>query len=919
MNCKQSKLRDAVLIALAVGITGASGTALAQDSGATTLDRLEVTGSRIKRADIEGTLPVIALDRQAIDASGDISVADFLRDTSFNTFGSYQSTSGSSGAGFSGVSLRGLGEGRTVILVDGRRAPTAPMMGQGQDLNSIPMAAVERIEILPTGASAIYGSDAIGGVVNIILRKDFEGVSATYGIGRPTNAGGDTEEMSVLFGMSGERGRVLGGASHSSRDIIYTRDRDYWRTGLGTSTFSNNFATSTSFGTASRLRHPEFGAAVPGLCTNGDDSDLFWMSGTTPANKQCQFDHSATSANLTSTENTAVFFNGDYQINDNWQAYFNTHVTKAESAGRYAPVPSSPFPGGAIKLEAGTPNHPGTSAANGGLNPLWNDPYYQSLANRDLYLFHRFAALGNRDSSSENTTHSFLGGVQGQIGNLSIDAGARYVESRAFDMGRNYVVGGLAQAPITSGEYNIYDPFAGDAQALGFTATILRDMKTSTKEVFANASLDLFQMSGGTAAAAFGAEYRKEYYQDNYDPLSENGQIVGSAGNSASGGRDVKSVYAEIMMPLLSNLEMNVAGRYEEYSDYGSDFAPMASLSWKPLETLKIRANYGEGFRAPTLDILTAKPAFSAASTSHRPTCQNLVGTPTCSTQVNTYSIANPGLESEQSEQWGLGAIWDATDWLSIQLDYYNIKLTNQISSFSVTTIANCLSGITTTSCPNGLTAFPAGSLTNAPNAAMGLGVEFGADGEILYGQTGYANQGQTTTSGYDLSVRTNFDLGGWGSLRSSLMATYVAEMAGTDGVNYAGRPGYPRLRANLNNAWSMGDFTASWNMSYIHHTQSMTYRDWLGDARDGMPAGVSFDDYNEGLVGKTMASYITHDLQLSYQAPWNATITLGVKNLADRKPTRDYLYQHYNSDSVDTYLYDPWGRVPYFRYTQRF
>src|SRR5690606_30514122 len=174
---------------------------------ATTLDRIEVTGSRIKRAEIEGTLPVIVLDRASIEASGDISVADFLRDTSFNTFGSYQSTSGSSGAGFSGISLRGLGEGRTLILVAGRRAPTAPMLGQGQDLNSIPMAAVERVEILPSGASAIYGSDAIGGVVNIITRKDYEGVQATYGIGRPSNPGGDTEEMSVLFGVSGERGR----------------------------------------------------------------------------------------------------------------------------------------------------------------------------------------------------------------------------------------------------------------------------------------------------------------------------------------------------------------------------------------------------------------------------------------------------------------------------------------------------------------------------------------------------------------------------------------------------------------------------------------------------------------------------------------------------------------------------------------
>ena len=916
MTFKTTKLRDAITFAIAAGATALAGTGVAfaqeaQDTQeATTLDRIEVTGSRIKRADIEGTLPVIVLDRAQIEASGDISVADFLRDTSFNSFGSYQSTSGSSGAGFSGISLRGLGESRTLILVDGRRAPTAPMMGQGQDLNSIPMAAVERVEILPSGASAIYGSDAIGGVVNIITRKDYEGVQATYGIGRPSNPGGDTEEMSVMFGVSGERGRLLGGASHAERDIIYTRDRDYWYP-AGGSIYSNNFSLSTSTAASNRLQHPEFGTAVPGLCTNGDDSDLFYMSGPV-----CQFNHAATSANLTSMSNQSVFLRGDYQINDDWLVYFSTSVTKSEAAGRYAPVPSSPFPGGAIKLEVGSPNHPGTI---GGYNPNASDPYYQSLANQDLYMFHRFAALGNRDSLSENTTSSYLGGFEGVVGGVDLGFGARYVESRATDIGMNYVVGGLAQEAITNGDYNIYDPFAGDPQALGFTATILRDMKTSTKEVFADASFDLFEMAGGTVSAAVGAEYREEYYQDNYDPLSSSGQIVGSAGNSASGGREVYAAYFEVLFPLLDTVELDIAGRYEDYSDYGSDFAPMASLSWKPLENLKLRANIGEGFRAPTLDILTQQPAFSAAATSHRPTCETLAGTPTCSTQVTTYSIANPGLVSEQSEQWGLGAIWDATDWLSVQLDYYDIKLTNQISSFSITTIANCLSGITTTSCPPGISVFPTGSTANAPNVGLGLGVEFGADGEIVFGQTGYANQGQTTTSGYDLTLRTNFDLGGYGTLRNSFVGSYVADIAGTNGVNYSGRPGYPRLRANLNNMWSFSDWEFIWNTSYIHHTQSMTYRDWLGDTTYGLPAGATFEEYSEGLVGKTMASYTTHDVQVNYKAPWNATITLGVKNVADRSPTRDYLYEYYRSDTVDTYLYDPWGRVPYFRYTQRF
>src|SRR5690606_29131924 len=167
---------------------------------------------------------------------------------------------------------------------------------------------------------------------------------------------------------------------------------------------------------------------------------------------------------------------------------------------------------------------------------------------------------------------------------------------------------------------------------LGFTTTILRDLKTSTKEFYANAGFDLFSLSGGSAAAVVGAEYREDYYQDNYDPLSESGQVVGSAGNSAAGGRDVTAVYFEVLLPFLSNFEVDIAGRYDDYSDYGSDFAPKVSLRWQPLDSLTFRGSYGEGFRAPSLDILTAKPSFSADDTNDRDTCIMLTGNPSCST-----------------------------------------------------------------------------------------------------------------------------------------------------------------------------------------------------------------------------------------------------------------------------------------------
>ncbi len=915
MSFKTHKLRDAIVIALAVGVA-APGLALAQsneESDSKTLDRIEVTGSRIKRAEVEGALPVTVIGREQLETSGDISVADYLRNTSFNTFGSFQSTSGSSGQGFTGISLRGLGTNRTLILIDGRRAPTAPMIGNSQDLNSIPMAAVERIELLSDGASAIYGSDAIGGVVNVITRKDFEGIEASVGLGMPSEPGGDTKEMSVVMGSAGERSRVIAGASWNSRDVIYTRDRDYWYSAPGASVYSNNFSRTTSTAASALLAHPTFGSAVPGLCTNGDASDLFYQS----ANRNCQFNHSATSANLTSLDNRAVFARGDVQINDNWTSYFTASVNRTKSFGRYAPVPSSPWPGGAIRLVAGTPNHPGTPTANGGLNPNWADPYYQTFRNQDVFLFHRFAALGPRDGNTENTTSNFMLGFEGLLWDKEdVDFGMRYVQSRAISLGTNYVVGGLAQAAITAGRYNIYNPYAGNPNGLGMTATISRDMETSVKEVYGTAGFDLFSLPGGNAAAVVGAEYREEAYQDIYDPLSSSGQIVGSAGNSAAGDRNVKAVYAEVLFPFFNSFEMSLAGRYDQYSDYGNDFAPKVSFRYHPIDSLTFRASYGQGFRAPSLDILSQAAAFSAVTTSDPATCLMFTGSLSCSNaQVSTYSISNPNLESENSKQWTAGVVWDATDWINTSLDYYNIKIENQIAQLTLGTVVGCLRG-TISICPSALSTFPQGTVL--PNVGLGLGAQFDpATGGIVNAQTGFGNIGYFETQGFDWKVNTNFDLGTMGKMRNQLSAGYVSDYSGNGGANTAGRKGLPRIRANLNNNWSFTNWDFNWNISYIHSTQSQAYREWLALINTPVltPVQISNRDFYASQPSH-LPSWVIHDVQASFKAPWNATISVGVNNVANKIP----VFENYSGGtSYDSTLYDPWGRVIYFRYTQRF
>ncbi|MGI8561318.1 MAG: TonB-dependent receptor plug domain-containing protein [Luteimonas sp.] len=900
MTFKTTQLRDAISFALAVGATTLVGTgaALAQQTTtenqqATTLDRIEVTGSRIKRAQVEGAVPVTVIDRETLEASGEVSVADYLRQTTFNSFGSFRPQSGSSAQSFAGISLRGLGSQRTLILVDGRRAPIAPNVGQGQDLNSIPLAAVERIEILTDGASAIYGSDAIGGVVNIITRKDFNGVELTLGKSFPIRPGGDTEEGSVIFGTSGDRGRLMGGISYESRDIVFQRDREYSRGGI--STFSNNLFVAlpapgslNGFRPGGFFRHPTNGSVLPG--PNSCNAPGFSTTAPGPG-RRCFYDFTALAADEAAISNRSLFLRGDYQISDDWLVYISSNVGRVRSFGRYAPVPSSPFPGGLPFLPVGSPNHPAVRFPGQGYDP--STPYF---------FRHRFAAAGPRDTSIDSTSYNFNLGFEGRINEVDVDFGIRRSDFQYFDLGRNYIVGGLAQTAISNGTYNPYDPFSNSRNVInGFTTTINRDARTKIEEVYGSATFDLFDMAGGTSVLAVGGEYREEFYQDIYDALSTSGQVVGSAGNSAAGDREVYAGFFELLLPVFSKFEVNLAGRYDRYSDYGNDFSPKISVRYQPFDALTFRASYGEGFRAPTLDILTQQPSFGAASISHPPTCLAFGQLPSCTTQVTTFSIANAGLTSEQSEQFSAGLVWDATDWLNLALDYYNIKIDGRIGFIGVGTIVGCLNG-SISACPPGLSTFPANVII--PNASLGLGAAFGPQGEIITAQTGFSNLGTIETYGFDLSVRTNFNLGEWGRVRNQLQVTNPLSFKQNDANSVVGRPGVPRYRATLANTWELGDWSLAYNVHYIHSTFSTA----------GRRAVAGLNDYG---YPSHLPSWTTHDIGLTYNAPWNGSITLGVQNVADKDPVQDPFDP--TGRGFDFSLYDGYGRVPYIRYKQTF
>jgi iron complex outermembrane receptor protein len=876
----RKKLPQAIQLALLAGsVSLVSGNAFAQDQSSTentdtqdtakstTLDRIEVTGSRIKRAEVEGALPVTVITRNDIEISGKTTVADLLQDTTFNSFGSNKPTSGSSAQTMSEISLRGLGGGRTLVLIDGRRAPLSPQFSEaGSDLNSVPLAAVERVEILSDGASAIYGADAIGGVVNIITRKDFNGVELTAGVS-DAKYGGDGEEGSVLMGASNDKGRIIAGASYNNRDISYIRDMPWMKGIKGPSTNANNYYNPVTNPITGEVSYGGFIEAVPGGCTNPG----FWMDGAT-----CRYDYNLLAADSASLEQKAVFFKGDYQISDDWSVYLNASDTMVNGFGRFAPSLADQ----GIFIPAGSPNN---------------------TTGQDVVLKHRFAAAGTRDNTDRTNTYDVNLGFNWQVNDrMSVDFGLRRAQSKYDSFGYNYVNIPIATQLIQDGEYNVFDPINTPQDVLAkLRATVTRDGVFTQDEVYALANFDLFDLGGGTSGLAVGVEHHKEGFADIYDQQSEAGNIGGSSGNSSGGGRTYNSAYFEWLLPFTNMFEVDLAGRYDRYSDFGSSSVPKISFRFHPLDNLTLRASYGEGFRAPPLTILTSKDAFSADPVVDPQTAAQFGEPPGATLQINGLRVATPELKPEDSKQWSAGVVWDPADWVSLKLDYYKIKLTNQVKFFSAQTVVTR-------------------SLTGGFLPDNLFVIRDPANGSIVQVRAGYANEGEIDTNGFDFNATTKFDLGSFGTLKNNLQYSYISkyDVSGPTGTtHFAGETDYPKWRATLVNQWEKGDFSLVWSLNAFQQTNSYTHE-----------FGAAYGYTCQGLVdigfvypfscsSEGDSYYLTQNVSGTVKLPWNGKVTIGVNNFTNEYPRLDQLAftpPYYNRN-----LYNDFGREIYFRYTQ--
>ena len=835
-------------IAVAVTLAMSAISAFAQTVESTEMQKVEVTGSRIKRAAAEGALPVTVVTRQQLEDSGSVTIAEFIRTSTFSSTGQFRPQSGSSAQSWSGANLRGLGSSRTLVLVDGRRVAKAPNVGDAADMNSIPMAAVERIEILTDGASAIYGSEAIGGVINIILRTDFDGVHLMVGKTNPEIKGGDREEGSAIMGMTGEKGRIIAGVSKSSRDIIFVRDYP-WGAAKGASSFSNNFFNAIDDGTGTLVQGSGF-RGLAGSC-NFPDKGFYVRS-----NGRCGYDFNLVAADEAATGTKSVFARAEYNISADFTAYMTASNTNNTSFGRFAPVPDS------ILVAANSPNNTSTTPG------------------QPVFLSHRFAAAGNRDTSTDGNLTDMSLGIKGTAMGFDVDAGVRRTVSKIVETGRGFVVKGLATTAINNGTYNVANPFTNSDTVLkSITTTTGRDSKFAQTELFVTATHDLFAMGGGTSALYVGAETRQEEYADIYDSLSEAGEVLGSSGNSAAGTRKVDAFSAEWTLPFSKTLEGNVAARYEKYSDYGNDFSPKASIRWAPLRSVVLRASVGRGFAAPSLPLITSKPSFSADAVIDPRHCAADGGyTATeCESetfQINGLRIANPNLTSEKSKQFSVGGAWDVTPSLTVKADYWNTEINDVLSFVGAQTLVNRDNGDDERAIPAGL------SVRRDP-----------ATGAILQVVSGYTNEGLLEFAGVDVGATFTHKYAGFGNFRHNLSWSHVTK-AVSDGTDYNGTFGQPKDRVQLNNAWTLGQFDVAYNVNMIGKN---------GEKDEPLYVG----------------SYVTHDVQATYSPSFlkGFKLSVGALNIGNKMPALVT-----NSTKPFNYdLYDAYGRQVYVRLEQRF
>lgn len=955
---KIKKLAYCVSIAVSASV---ATTAFAQSSEPQKVEKVEITGSSIKRVQQEGALPIQIISRQQLDRSG-ISTVEQLVSTltsNGNGFDNLASTSdvvaGSNRGnnGLSAANLRSQGSNATLVLLNGRRIAAHGLNGGTVDLKQLPLAAIERVEVLKDGASALYGTDAIGGVINFITRKDYQGVEASVSIDVPQDSGGTITRGSISGGwgdIAKDGFNVMGAISFGKSERLLGSQRDFINTfqpdrGLSVDTRGTPFATVFAVGQARSIlsslnsagvRVNGTGPTQPGTtqAMNGINvldlpggagcnsiagmaayDELIW---DTPSAKWgCSWDTGRAATIQQPVDAVNGIARATFKLTNtlNLFAEGTASETKTRKTFSNPQISSNNFQFRNLGLLA---LYPSTGSA---YNDIFNSivtvfPTIEANRGQPIAFRWRCMECGPRQIATDAKTGRFLIGGEGTAGSFDYKfSGWTAFSDASSKLGSGYYYADKFAALINTGTLN---PFlrAGQSQtqaaidglaAASAAGTTLYGGKFTTNALDAAISGPVFKLPAGDVMAAVGADYRSEKYTFNgsqTDLVTQSKILLApfDSTNELNGvKRDITAIYTEVAVPLLKSLEFTGAMRHDRYTGFGGVTNPKLSLRFTPAKEVLFRGSYSEGFRVPTFSQQFFGATFSPYSgkdlfdPSKCPTGKVDSTKPGCEAITpDTVFGGKLNLQPETSKSVNLGVVFEPTNFLNGSVDYWEIRRQNQISTLSLSTLlAN-------------YTLFPGSFLRDAA-------------GNIVLVDQRWVNAGETVTKGLDVSLRGNTPLYK-GKLSATLDGTYMIER------KYRLLPTSSFGPSEVGKFSDEGDIPVRWK-----HTLSFTYTQgpWAGTLSNYYVAGY-VDRVAPGVANETVTpvnynpkvkAYSTFNLSTTYTGMKNVSISGGVKNILNTDPPFSAAYDGDlgAGSSWEPRLTDPRGRSFWMTLNYRF
>jgi iron complex outermembrane recepter protein len=976
---KNRNLNRAIGIALYGGLTTAlliPVAAQAQDPAKETseLEAVIVTGSRIKRSEIETSQPVFALERIDLERTGLTSVADVLADLTSNGASVGLAINNGNTNGTSRVDLRNCGSNRTLVLVNGRR--WVPELNGNVDISTIPFAAVERIEVLKDGASAIYGADAICGVINITLRDTFNGAEATAYVGENSHGDGRREAYDLTMGGSNDRFSGLFNASYTKQEPIFGGDREISRVplfGFPANASNGRASPTTPYG---QFRPGGTGPILtldpnkPGCRPNVDCADTIGTSDFRTYDPNTDGYNFAPVNYLQQPQEThALFVQGRYKITDaiNLRAemLYNERTSEAQLAAQ---------PLGGIRIDANSVYNPfGVTVTGASFRPTIKPRKF--IVDQDTW---RFGA--GLDGSFELWNRGFNWDVNyAYADNQLIQIKDGFFDATRFGLatGASYIDAqgvarcGTAAATVTGCvPFNLAGGQAGiTPDMLAYVGVVPRNVTyQETKNYSANLGGEIVELPAGMLAFAFGVEYREEFGYFDPDPLTQSGNVLGDNPATATrGGYDLTEGYLELAIPALRDvafakvLEFSVATRHSDYSNFGTTNNPKFGFRWEPIDDVLVRGNYSEGFRAPSINELyagqasgrpsavdpcSANSAIFQQSAEVRARC-TAAGVPAgynqSSNQVRGTGGGNPNLSPESARTKTLGIVYSPrwAEGLHVTLDWYRMQLENNIGARSAQQILNdCYVSNITSRCDlisrdlDGSQFANPGEildiLATNQNFASGLEVE-GFDFAMEYGiATDYGDFKFNWDNAYisyygDINQPDRGDRNGDGD-------PSPGNIIGTQ-INNSTAGSLWRLQSRIATTWRKDVWTATLganytsalkeNCSLVVNTANAISQPQLRELCSNPDRLINAYVVQAGqIVGRPTPSPSNElgdtwyfDAQATWTAPWKATVTAGIRNLFDKDPPVCFSCFANNYESN----YRTPGRFYYVSYRQSF